>query len=71
MWAACIQKGRDLHALSVFPICIYWSSKAASAGNLRRLPCFWFTKSTPGSAGGQKEAYGEGKSRQEKVSELE
>ena len=31
----------------------------------------WFTKSTPGSAGGQKEAYGEGKSRQEKVSELE
>jgi len=32
---------------------------------------FWFTKSTPGSAGGQKEAYGEGKSRQEKVSELE
>ena len=32
---------------------------------------YWFTKSTPGSAGGQKEAYGEGKSRQEKVSELE
>ena len=40
MWAACIRKGRDLHALSVFPVCIYWSSKAASAGNLRRLPCF-------------------------------
>ena len=38
---------------------------------LDRLFSSWFTKSTPGSAGGQKEAYGEGKSRQEKVSELE
>ena len=35
------------------------------------LTLLWFTKSTPGYAGGQKEAYGEGKSRQEKVSELE
>ncbi len=31
----------------------------------------WQPKATPGSAGGEKKAYGEGRSRQEKVSELE
>lgn len=38
---------------------------------IRLRPFYWLTKSTPGYAGGQKKAYGEGKSRQEKVSELE
>ena len=32
---------------------------------------FWLQKRTPGSAGGEKKGYGEGRSRQEKVSELE
>ena len=51
----------------------YFKKQSELTQTARKLRAvfYWFTKSTPGSAGGQKEAYGEGKSRQEKVSELE
>lgn len=54
-----------------FDATYFQKNKKCSDESNRQSIFFWFTKSTPGSAGGQKEAYGEGKSRQEKVSELE